>query len=69
MYINKFIDGNINFIKKITRNQNDKRGGVSVMPWGCFTASGSRDLDHITGYMKFDDYKGILDQYLLHSVR
>ena len=45
-----------------------KHGGGSVMPWGCFAASGSASLKKVNGVMKKDDLQ-ILQENLKSSTR
>lgn len=46
-----------------------KQGGGSIMLWGCFAASGTGGLGHITGIMKSENYQEILEWNVLPSVR
>lgn len=39
------------------------------MLWGCFAASGTGGLDHITGIMKSENYQEILERNVLPSVK
>ncbi|KAI4884482.1 hypothetical protein NFI96_008952 [Prochilodus magdalenae] len=46
-----------------------KHGEGSVMFWGCFAASGTGCLESAQGTMKSQDYQGILERNVLHSVK
>ena len=45
-----------------------KHGGGSIMLYGCFAASGTGGLYHITGIMKSGDYQANLEQNVFPSV-
>jgi hypothetical protein len=46
-----------------------KRGGGSIMLWGCFAAGGTGELHKIDGIMRQDKYVDILKQHIKTSVR
>ena len=46
-----------------------KHGGGSIMVWGCFAASGTGKLAHITGIMDSQKYQSILQKNVGPSVK